>query len=212
MNAIAHALFAQPDHVQSRRDPAVLATIRDADINLAVWGRQLLPGLAAEAQALLAQDGCILFDADVATLNDVIGHAFAEADWAPVPLLAADIAKLATQFASIMQESRVSIRLEIITGDACKKFHADYVTARLISSYAGPGTQWLSNADAADLAAGVPVERLDVRAVFAGEVALFKGRRWTDAPIIHRSPPIAGTGQRRLVLVINSAEPKGLDA
>jgi hypothetical protein len=45
-----------------------------------------------------------------------------------------------------------------------------------------------------------------VRQLLAGEVALFKGRLLTDSPIIHRSPPIAGTGQRRLVLVINPAQ------
>jgi hypothetical protein len=35
---------------------------------------------------------------------------------------------------------------------------------------------------------------------------MFKGHGWApEAPIIHRSPPIAGTGQQRLVLVLNPA-------
>jgi hypothetical protein len=79
------------------------------------------------------------------------------------------------------------------------------VSLRLITSYAGPGSQWLSNEDAAALAGGADAEQLDVRQLLAGEVALFKGRLRTDTPIIHRSPPIAGTNQKRLVLVINPA-------
>jgi hypothetical protein len=100
----------------------------------------------------------------------------------------------------------VDLRLEIVTGDACHKFHADYVPLRLITSYSGPGSQWISNEDAAALAQGVSADQLEVRQILAGEVALFKGRLLTDSPIIHRSPPIAGTGQRRLVLVINPAQ------
>jgi hypothetical protein len=128
------------------------------------------------------------------------------ASWPTVPALVADVADLARLAAPLMKTHAVDLRLEVISGDACRKFHADYVPLRLITSYAGPGSQWLSNDDAAALAGGVAAEQLEVRQLLAGEVALFKGRLLTDSPIIHRSPPIAGTGQRRLVLVINPAQ------
>lgn len=120
--------------------------------------------------------------------------------------LAADIADLAARFARIMEGDRVAIRLEVVETDACRRFHADYVTARLICTYAGPGTQWL-DADAADaLAAGAAPDTLTIRQLDAGDVAIFKGRLWApDAPAIHRSPPIEGSGIRRLVLVIDPA-------
>ena len=90
--------------------------------------------------------------------------------------------------------------------DGSGTFHADYVSLRLILTYAGPGTQWLDQGDAARLHDGAAIETLCVRAIPTGDVALFKGRKWArDAPIIHRSPPIADTGQRRLVLVIDPA-------
>ena len=38
--------------------------------------------------------------------------------------------------------------LEVVRTDSCRKFHADYVTARLITTYLGEGTQWLDEADA----------------------------------------------------------------
>lgn len=37
------------------------------------------------------------------------------------------------------------------------------------------------------------------------DVGLFKGKLATDRPAMHRSPPIAGTGAVRLLLVLNPA-------
>ena len=43
----------------------------------------------------------------------------------------------------------------------------------------------------------------------AGWVGLFRGRLWPgDLPcrLLHRSPPIAGSGETRLLLVIDAAQ------
>ena len=39
-----------------------------------------------------------------------------------------------------------------------------------------------------------------------GDAGIFKGKIATDTPAIHRSPPIAGTGEKRLLLVLNPVE------
>lgn len=123
-------------------------------------------------------------------------------------VLSTDIAELATEFARIMDVDRVAIRLSIIDTDACRRFHADYVTARLICTYVGPGTQWLDDADAAAWAGGADPDTLTIHQLDSGDVAIFRGRLWApDAAAIHRSPPIAGTGVQRLVLVIDPAAP-----
>jgi hypothetical protein len=210
MSALARAadvLFPPVDHVACGPDAAALAAIADPAINLAVWQRSLAPALIMDANRLLAgAAGDLRLHVHVPDVPDALATAVAAAGWPAVPALVADIAELARHAAAAMAAKALDLRLEIVTGDACRKFHADYVTLRLISSYAGPGSQWLSNADAAALAAAVPVEQLDVRCLLAGEVALFKGRLLSDTPIIHRSPPIAGTGSRRLVLVMNPAQ------
>ena len=70
---------------------------------------------------------------------------------------------------------------------------ADYVTLRLLCTYAGPGTQWC-RAAAPDAIYEVPT----------GAVGVFKGRMLLDPPtVLHRSPPIAATGGQRLILVID---------
>jgi hypothetical protein len=113
--------------------------------------------------------------------------------------------QFASHFATNMELGVVEIRLERIVTNACRKFHADYVTARLICTYAGQGTQWLDSEDAAGCDCGDPH---NIRQLSTGDVALFKGRLWSaHAPAIHYSPPIEGTGEERLVLVINPGEP-----
>ncbi|WP_294326435.1 DUF1826 domain-containing protein [uncultured Sphingomonas sp.] len=104
--------------------------------------------------------------------------------------LASDIACRATRFAQGTDTDRVAIRLEIVETDACRRFHADYVTARLICTDVGPVTQC-----AVALAAGAAPETLTIRDLRSGDVAIFEGRLWApDAPAIHRSPPIAVSG------------------
>jgi len=118
----------------------------------------------------------------------------------PLPL-AADILRLASSFAALMRVPDIRLRLERIETDACRKWHLDYTDLRLVATYGGPGTQFrLSEAN--------PIEQ-----VATGAIALFKGRRFGPGHCLieHRSPPIAGTGVRRLVLVIDTPA-KAFDA
>ncbi|OYQ23672.1 hypothetical protein CHU93_16995 [Sandarakinorhabdus cyanobacteriorum] len=204
---VADVLFPPITHVAMGPTPDVLGASDDPAINLAVWQRRLARALTAAAGEVLRRGtGEIRLSVAAEQAAVALAEALVAAGWPPVPVLVADVAELAQHAAARMKSPLVDLRLEIITGDACRKFHADYVGLRLITSYAGPGSQWLSNADAAALADGVALERLELRQLLAGEVALFKGKLLTDSPIIHRSPPIAGSGQRRLVLVINPAQ------
>jgi hypothetical protein len=120
---------------------------------------------------------------------------------APAPLRAL-IAALAARFAALMASRHVSVRVEVLDSNACTRMHADYTDVRLILTLAGPGTEHLGGDDPA-----APVQQLP-----AGWVGLFKGRSYPGAtpdqhaPCLHRSPPIAGTGMRRLVLVIDTAD------
>ena len=112
--------------------------------------------------------------------------------------LSAAIADLACAFASLMRCRTVRVRVEGITGNACRKVHADYTDVRLICTLAGPGTDYTPGDDPA-----APLQRIPT-----GAVALFKGREFGrgHAACLHRSPPIEGSGERRLVLVIDTAE------
>lgn len=197
---------ALPAHVVCGTPAGVLAAIGNAAINLAIWQRALPIDVARDAARLLREPPAdVRITAPAAAIAGALAAAHDAAGWPQVPALLADIADLAALAGRRLGTLHIDLRLEVIAGDACCRFHADHVPLRLITSHAGPGSQWLRNDDAAALAAGAAIGTLAVQQLATGDVALFKGRLLTDTPIIHRSPPIAGSGVRRLVLVINPA-------
>ena len=56
--------------------------------------------------------------------------------------LEADIAQLAMAFADIMGASYLRMRLDVVETNACRKFHVDMITSRLVCTYRGTGTQY----------------------------------------------------------------------
>ncbi len=187
-------------HVHRARTVDALAAILDPDVNLAIWERPPVP--------VGSLDGfdTIQMTTTVDRAHEELIGAFAQqpaAAWHAD--IATDIAALTTSFASIMALSHVAIRLERVVGDACKRWHADYVSVRLICTYRGSGTQWIERSvESPDVPVVETPQSLD-----AGAVGLFKGRVLAgEQAIIHRSPPIAGTGEERLLLVLDCPPPE----
>ena len=116
-------------------------------------------------------------------------------------MLTSDTAALAEIFADLMRTHFLRLRFDVINTNACRKFHIDTVTARLICTYRGTGTQY-----------GFPIDDTDPPRVFTattGAPILLRGRLWPERPnagLRHRSPPIEGSGQTRLVLVLDPVE------
>ena len=176
-------------------DQMVLQRILDPDVHLAVWQRRAardlagLEGLDWDAIADIDQD------VPVVALASAIPEALRSAGYPDVVALADAIVPLASDFAALMACEALRIRLDVTETDACRKFHADQVTLRLLMPLVGPGTQWVH----ANAEPQVPEGELQI-----GDVGLFKGRVWAEEPVIlHRSPPIAAMGITRLLLVID---------
>lgn len=188
-------------HACTTADGEGIDAILAEPVNLAIWQRDDAPVVDSGDLDAVADVALIVPAGARSAIPDAL--IAAGYDDALAALLGHDIADLAARFAALLALDRVAIRLEVVETDACRRFHADYVAVRLICTYAGPGTQWLANDDALALAAGV--EPTTIRSIATGDVALFKGHDRSETPIVHRSPPIAGTGTRRLVLVIDPA-------
>ena len=115
-----------------------------------------------------------------------------------------DILQKARRFAAMMRVDAVSVRLEGVDGNACTKVHADYTDVRLIQTFFGPGTDYAPDGDPS-----APLQRVPT-----GWLGLFKGKAYPrrsasgHAPCLHRSPPIEGTGEQRLLLVIDTLSPR----
>lgn len=119
-------------------------------------------------------------------------------------MLVDDTAAVATLFGDIMQARHLRLRFDVIASTACRKFHIDTVTSRLICTYRGTGTQY-----------GFPTsdgEPTEIFTVATGAPVLLRGRLWPERPdagLRHRSPPIEGTDETRLVLVLDPMDTPG---
>ena len=101
-------------------------------------------------------------------------------------------------FARLAPAPYLRLRFDVVTTNACRKFHVDFITARLICTYRGPGTQY-----------GISADGSEPRRVFSvptGAPILLRGKLWPERPnsgLLHRSPAIEGTGETRSVLVLD---------
>ena len=182
----------------------VLDDIRLPGVELALWRRSLPFELTTWLDALPFSH---LPRGNVLVAHDSLGEAISAlvaptAALAPAgQLLIRDIEELASRFLVLSQCALVDVRLEAVDDDACAGFHRDQLSLRLVTTYRGPGTQWVTPANAEVAlrerqAYRGPLETFPDRAV-----GVFRGSRAKDAEgLTHRSPPIEGTGQTRLLL------------
>ena len=113
-------------------------------------------------------------------------------------MLIDDIAALASIFANLMDAQYLRLRLDVISTNACRKFHEDAVTARLICTYRGTGTQY-------GVTSGIS-DPQSIHTVPTCAPIILRGNLWpalSNTNLRHRSPPIEETGETRLVLVLD---------
>ena len=184
--------------------PAVLARIHEPHAHIAIWERALPEAVTAWLKDLppdsLPQGRDVVSVPEAPALFRRLWRDAGQIG-PQARQLADDMSALCQRFAAVVQTSALHIRLEAISGDACKRFHMDHVHARLITTYRGPGSEW-------GIAAEGHVPPV-IHRLAPGMVALFKGRLYPGLgppQVLHRSPPLAGSGITRLVLCLDSAE------
>ncbi|TFY93339.1 DUF1826 domain-containing protein [Pseudomonas nabeulensis] len=192
--------------------PLVLSEILEDGVNLALWQRQL-PLHIAEFGALLVALNEPLADAMVIELNNedaapnLQGLASSCRDLEGYEGFIADVAWLVSAFACLLGAKRIGVRLRLLDKAMCPRFHVDHVPVRLITTYAGVGSQWLREGvmDRRQLSQpdAEPSERIEQ--IQCGEVALLKGTKWHGNEgygLIHRSPALKAD-ERRLILTLD---------
>lgn len=175
-----------------------------AGVSAAIWERavpfdatSILNDIAADFRARFAVSD-LATDLPAAVANQT------GLDLGRCEVVASDICELAAELTAVLEVEELEVRLERVETDSCRKFHADHVRARLITTYAGSGTQWLTEDDAQRVAAGE--QPVAIRSLATGDVGIFRGKLGDGPPAMHRSPPIAETGERRLLLVLDPVE------
>ena len=182
--------------------PDALCAIHDPSCAATVWRRTALPDFQDWIDRLPSdQLPCARMILRPNQVRDAIEQAARRHKMpacAEREALLDDMEALATTFATVMRTRYLRLRLDVITDNACRKFHVDMLTARLICTYRGQGTQYGVSPDGG--------EPKIVRSVPTGSPIVLRGSQWPETPrsgFLHRSPPIEGTHETRLLLVLD---------
>ncbi|MCV6589602.1 MAG: DUF1826 domain-containing protein [Marinobacterium sp.] len=117
-----------------------------------------------------------------------------------------DIYLLTDMFTCLFELEEVGMRLAVLTRPMCPRFHVDHIPCRLVTSWSGNATEWMSK----------PLHMLDDRDTLdsslfqrlnTGDVALIKGDGWYNNQgngLVHRSPQ-ASASQPRLFMSLDFA-------
>jgi hypothetical protein len=131
--------------------------------------------------------------------------------------LSENIAELVDIFCCLFDLERVGLRLTALDKAMCPRFHVDRVPARLVTTYQGIATEWLSNGSVdrtklgqgnngkVDEESGIFQTDDDINQLTSGDVALLKGESWEGnegGGLVHRSPSVE-QGEKRLLLTLD---------
>ncbi|WP_166416216.1 DUF1826 domain-containing protein [Cochlodiniinecator piscidefendens] len=209
MNAISNLADATTISVQNVDTPNALSAFLNPACAAAIWNKHTPAHIQSGLNNLRPEQlprGRITLRSELAA--EAVTHlcdiaempSGPERDW-----LESDIAALATLFSELLNTKYLRLRLDVVTTNACRKFHIDALTARLVCTYRGTGTQY------GFAQAGNDPKRIIT--VDTGAPILLRGTLWPEKPasgLLHRSPPIEGTNETRLVLVLDPVlDPEG---
>lgn len=111
--------------------------------------------------------------------------------------------------AALEKPDAVGLRLHLLRGTMCPRFHVDRVPVRLLCTYQGIGTEWLPEGKVTRAKSSAPLpDQLvgagDADRLATGAVGLLKGEAWEcneGRGLVHRSPEPGD--QPRLVLALD---------
>ncbi|MEM7162226.1 MAG: DUF1826 domain-containing protein [Bacteroidota bacterium] len=189
-----------------------LKAIHDKDKNISFHKRNITL-LHEEVRKLLKKNIILSFSGNCEKIAIELKSAI---DIKTYPNLFRDVLLLLNVFQSISEVHNFRLILETINTNMCRRFHADMNELRLLCTYSGPGTLWLSddNVNREALNSGNSNESIvlnadNIHQAEIGEVLILKGSRYPlkgTNPIVHRSPSIEDRQEKRLLLRIDLNE------
>jgi hypothetical protein len=132
--------------------------------------------------------------------------------------MADDVRFIGGLYSDLLGCDEIALRLEVMDGSMCPRFHVDRTGIRLICTYHGRGTEWINDEwvdreklgpgsrGLADDAPDLFDERTKIEAATPFDIILLKGSLWQGnvrRGAIHRSPP-AIAGKSRVVLIMDA--------
>jgi len=192
----------------------ILADIYQDDVNISIWQRRLPMDLLKAAARILSLDHAFRFSSSVTpqdTFNSLYDALGANRE---ARLISEDVSEVVYMFCCLFDLEQVGLRLTTLDRAMCPKFHVDRVPCRLVTTYSGIATEWLSHQDVdrgklgvgsqgkTDEESGLYRNRSNIHQLTSGDVALLKGESWMGnegGGLVHRSPNLSNENKRLLL-------------
>jgi len=203
-------------HYSISNDVSKINNIFNRDINISVWKRNLNSNILHASEILLIKNSDLQFSElvnknfSIDFLVDKIG-----ADEKLISFYE-DIQYLTKLFCELFDIKDAWLRIDAIDKPMCPRFHADHLKCRLVTTYYGPGTQWLPNSlvnrnklghgnnGLADDISGLFSKKSDIENLDVGDIGLLKGEAWVNNEglgLVHRSPNTDSNYKRLYVTI-----------
>lgn len=207
---------AWPAHAAIGQDISVLPRIFEEAVNIAIFERPMPAEIALSAQAQCQTERAWQYSwlgqPDDAMVADLLRQL--PAPEAAKPLVD-DIATIAEAMAFLFETRTIGLRLRLLDGAMCPRFHCDNLPVRLVTTYVGPGSEWLPEDAINRQGLGAPhpdkpeiaTDGAAVRRLSPGDIGLIKGSGWIGSEkrgLVHRSPALE-SGSKRLLMSIDPA-------
>ena len=190
--------------------PEVLKNIHQNDINVAIYHRDVSV-LEKEISHLLTRDIQLDSCGNIDTILDEVSKVIEQEEH---QLILKDIQNLLELFKETTSAKGFRLVLATINSNMCRKFHMDVKDLRMLCTYSGPGTLWLTedNIDRKALEAyrdnqSIVIDDNHIQQAKTGSVLMLKGTIYPKEGTkgaVHRSPTIEESGERRLLLRIDT--------
>ena len=199
------------EQVVSGSDWQVMPRIYDEGVNLSVLKRPLSPEIRTFVNQTVLTDRPLSICQSITgpeALPSLLPEHLRETPGAR-PWLE-DMMMLADAWFCLFDTTAAGVRLTTLKKAMCPRFHADRVMVRLLTTYGGPGTEWLPNDEVDRTSLGRPLVNNEdpmarssrIGQLEEGDVGLLKGEIWPNNEgngVVHRSPHLQD-GERRLLL------------
>nr|WP_300311048.1 DUF1826 domain-containing protein [Halomonas sp.] len=204
------------EHWAIGNDIEVLPRIFEDHTNIAIMRRELdaplLASVAAQCHVDRAWQWSWLGNPSINMQADLLRRLPAPAS---AQSLVDDIQTLAEAMAYLFDAEMVGIRLRLLDSAMCPRFHCDNLPVRLVTTYHGPGSEWLPEAAVNRAGLGIPkpdkpeivADSTAIQQLQVGDLGLLKGSGWMGNEhrgLVHRSPAL-DSGQKRLLMTIDPA-------
>ncbi|MFM2476431.1 DUF1826 domain-containing protein [Celerinatantimonas sp. MCCC 1A17872] len=194
------ALFENraPRRAMFAHEPTVLGNIYNEECNLAVWQRDISTDVLQSISDWVASEPMIAFTQIASADNTVAKLAKAYGESRQLVAFYQHIEQLVDMFCCLFDLKEAGVRLTRMDTRMCPRFHVDRIPCRLITTFQGQGTQWLSDNEQNFSHSSQPV----ISQLNRTDVALVKGSGWQgneNGALIHRSPAPMGHEQRLLL-------------